>query len=133
MDDGWGIVVQCILSISALTGGTFVISPIAAPNLFLALFGLGNASSKWEAMTITRLAKYAYMWFVTLSVGYFLWGGFSLVVEAIPADWGGVDDDGEWNSVRYFTQMSLVTIATLAIVSSAETNVEKRVSKNASS
>lgn len=62
--------------------------------------------------------------FTLLAVGVLIYAAVYAVVDVIPYDWGGHDEDGEWQSLRYTLQMGVGFFGAIGLAPKLEENAE---------
>lgn len=106
------IILGSLVWLAGVNGLFLLFSPLFAPALFLRYsdftFGpRGSRDMPWWGMPIG--------FFGLLSLGRVIYCALYSVTFVIPADLGGLNGDGDWESTRYLVTMMATVVITLAL------------------
>ena len=119
-------------AVAAAYGATYLVTAAAAPRWFI------TTISFERIMSIGRDRRSSYFddlpWWgmpigflVMICVGVVVYHAIGPIFELIPDDWGGLDEDGEWQSTREHFQIYATCLLTVLAVSTAENSAKSRI------
>jgi hypothetical protein len=121
------IILLAAQSAFGLYGALYVGTAICAPRWFLDTLAINHIQRR---RAVGRKVELEPWWtqpwaiFTMLAVGVLIYAAVYAVVAVIPYDWGGHDEDGEWQSLRYTIQVGIGFLGAIGLVGKLENNAE---------
>lgn len=104
-------------------GSVYIGSGIFAPNWFATRFAMEHWVAPTRDGMYTKDA--AWFWYLSIpliffSVGVVIYSAVYPLIDVIPHDWGGHDEEGEWQSTRDQLQWAASVVGSLALCAKFE-------------
>ncbi|MEM7665133.1 MAG: hypothetical protein AAF250_04705 [Pseudomonadota bacterium] len=108
-------------SITSSYAAAYLLFAIAKPNVFVDLFAVNFA----ERRGAKDWAVYFRIGVTLIGLGLLFYNAAEALVMIVPEDWGGLNEDGEWEYTRYGLQATFAGFASLVVLSSVEDRAEE--------
>lgn len=110
------LLVRVLGSLAAIYGAAYYITAMVDPARFVDWFSINEAERRGE-----KGLKFYFRFGATLiGCGFFMYARAYSIFQVIPHDWGGVGEDGDWESMRHGLQITFAGFATLGVLSELE-------------
>ncbi len=115
-------------SLLSIYGALYLLLGLAQPGMFIDLLAVNEADRKAKAAGSGKgWLSYLRIGATLIGLGILFYYAGGALVMMLPADWGSLNEDGEWEYTRHGLQFTFATIASLTVVSSLEDRAEEAI------